>query len=107
LRTPSFVSLRVPYHQRPCVEGSLSNKVSFRNSICRWAWQKRNRCTETDDKDRKDHSEQQGVRSDDEWRVLAFNDPCWQGDTGAELLLAVGVAVQLVIPPAHFVRETV
>jgi hypothetical protein len=46
--------------------------------------------------------------STDEWRVLAFNDPCWQGDTGAELLLAVGVAVQLVMEEAdsHFVELT-
>lgn len=106
LRTPSFVSLRVPYHQRPCIGRRLQIGVSLlKQLVCRAQWRKKGLCGQTHDKDGQDDSEQQCVRSDDERRVLALDDPRWQGDAGAKLLLAVGVAVQLVIPPAHLVRE--
>ena len=61
--------------------------------------------TGTHDEDRKHDAEKEGVGANDEGRVLALDDPGREGDAGAELLLAVRVAVQLVVAAADVVGE--
>lgn len=95
LSTPSLVNLRVPYHQRPCAGSWVQLRKRRAES-----WEP------THDEDGQHDTEQQSVRANDDRRVLAFDDPGGQGDSGRKLLLAVGVTVQLVVPSAHFVGQS-